>query len=169
MHPSSRSRVLASVAIRSSSIARIALLIRSQSAVVGVMIEHINLCVGNSVRTAALLEAIFGWHIRWHIRWQGPAQSGGWTVHVGNGRDYVALWSAGCDTGQHLSHAKGAPLNHLGILVDDLADVEHRVIASGLTPFGHDDYDPGRRFYFFDPDGIEYAIVSYSQTTAPPD
>jgi len=165
MHPSSRSRVLASVAIRLSSIARIALLIRSQSAVVGVMIEHINLRVGNSVRTAALLEAIFGWH----IRWQDPAQSGGWTVHVGNGRDYVALWSAGCDTGQHLSHAKGAPLNHLGNLVDDLAGVEHRVIASGLTPFGHDDYDPGRRFYFFDPDGIEHAIVSHSQTTAPPD
>jgi len=65
------------------------------------MIEHINLRVGNSVRTAALLEAIFGWH----IRWQDPAQSGGWTVHVGNGRDYVALWSAGCGTGQHLSHA----------------------------------------------------------------
>jgi len=54
-------------------------------------------------------------------------------------------------------------------LVDDLAGVEHRVIASGLTPFGDDDYDPGRRFYFFDPDGIEYEIVSYSQTTAPSD
>ena len=25
------------------------------------------------------------------------------------------------------------------------------------------DYEPGRRFYFFDPDGIEYEVVSYSE------
>ena len=36
-----------------------------------------------------------------------------------------------------------------------------RVVAAGLRPFGHDNYDPGRRFYFLDPDGIEYEIVSY--------
>ena len=57
--------------------------------------------------------------------------------------------------------AKGRPLNHIGVEVDDLAAVETKVIAAGLRPFGHDDYDPGRRFYFLDPDGIEYEIVSY--------
>ena len=33
--------------------------------------------------------------------------------------------------------------------------------AAGLKPFNHGDYDPGRRFYFLDPDGIEYEIISY--------
>ena len=28
-------------------------------------------------------------------------------------------------------------------------------------PFNHGDYDPGRRFYFLDPDGIEYEVISY--------
>ena len=32
----------------------------------------------------------------------------------------------------------------------------------GLTPFNHDDYEPGRRFYLFDRDGIEWEIVSYA-------
>ena len=36
------------------------------------------------------------------------------------------------------------------------------MIAAGLTPFSHGDYAPGRRFYFFDWDGIEFEIVSYA-------
>ncbi len=50
----------------------------------------------------------------------------------------------------------------MGIVVDDLDAVEQRVIAAGLTPTNHDDYEPGRRFYFDDPDGIEFEIVSYA-------
>ena len=30
------------------------------------------------------------------------------------------------------------------------------------APFKHGDYDPGRRFYFFDRDEIEFGIVSYA-------
>ena len=51
--------------------------------------------------------------------------------------------------------------NHVGIEVDDLDATEARVVAAGLKPFRHDNYDPGRRFYFLDPDGIEYEVVSY--------
>ena len=58
--------------------------------------------------------------------------------------------------------AKGQPLNHIGVEVDDLDAVEARVVAAGLRPFSHDDYVPGRRFYFLDPDGIEYEVVSYA-------
>ena len=59
--------------------------------------------------------------------------------------------------------SKGRPLNHIGIEVDDLDAAEARVIAAGLRPFSHADYEPGRRFYFLDPDGIEYArVVSYN-------
>jgi glyoxylase I family protein len=40
------------------------------------------------------------------------------------------------------------------------------VVEAGLTPFSHGDYDPGRRFYFLDPDGIEYEVVSYASGSA---
>lgn len=57
---------------------------------------------------------------------------------------------------------KGVPLQHIGVEVDDLAEAERIVIAAGLEPFNHADYEPGRRFYFYDWDGIEFEVVSYA-------
>ncbi len=120
-------------------------------------IEHVNVTVSDPERAARLMESLFGWH----VRWQGEARSGGHTIHVGSRDHYVALY-----TGRNVVYtaddfAKGRPLNHIGVEVDDLDAVETKVVAAGLKPFGHDDYDPGRRFYFLDPDGIEYEVVSY--------
>ena len=120
-------------------------------------IEHVNVTVSDPERAARLMQTLFGWH----VRWQGPARNGGRTIHVGSDRHYLALY-----TGTGVAYgaddfAKGRPLNHIGVEVDDLVAVEAKVVAAGLRPFGHDDYDPGRRFYFLDPDGIEYEVVSY--------
>ncbi len=123
-----------------------------------VRIEHVNISVSDPARTAKMLSEIFGWH----IRWQGPAAMGGFTIHVGSDTDYVAVYAASPDTAARAGFSKGAPLNHVGLEVDDLDVVESRVIASGLVPFSHGDYEPGRRFYFFDADGIEYEVVSYA-------
>jgi catechol 2,3-dioxygenase-like lactoylglutathione lyase family enzyme len=103
------------------------------------------------------MEELFGWQ----VRWKGAARNGGHTIHVGSKEHYLALY-----TGRDVAYtaddfAKGRPLNHVGIEVDDLDATEARVVAAGLKPFGHDNYDPGRRFYFLDPDGIEYEVVSY--------
>jgi glyoxylase I family protein len=121
-------------------------------------IEHVNLTVSDPDRTAILLSAIFGWN----ERWRGPARDGGRTIHLGSDHAYVALYTG--PDGQHADarYPKGEPLNHVGVQVDDLGAVEARVVAAGLAPFNHADYEPGRRFYFFDPDGIEYEVVSYS-------
>ena len=123
----------------------------------GPRIEHVNVTVSDPDRAARLMAALFGWH----VRWQGPARNGGRTIHVGSDDHYIALY-----TGRGVAYttddfAKGRPLNHIGVEVDDLAAIEAKVVAAGLRPFGHDDYDPGRRFYFLDPDGIEYEVVSY--------
>lgn len=117
-------------------------------------IEHVNLTVSDPERTARLLEALFGWR----ERWRGPSQLGGWTIHVGSESDYVALYTHDAAA----RFPKGRPFNHLGVAVDDLDEVEARVVAAGLEPFNHGDYVPGRRFYFLDPDGIEYEVVSYA-------
>ena len=117
-------------------------------------LEHANITVSDPDRSSALLQDLCGWH----ERWRGPSQGGGNSVHVGNDACYVALYAHG---GIVARHAKGQPLNHLALVVDDLDGAEAVVVAAGLTPFGHDDYEPGRRFYFFDWDGIEFEIVSY--------
>jgi catechol 2,3-dioxygenase-like lactoylglutathione lyase family enzyme len=120
-------------------------------------IEHVNVTVSDADRTARLLQGLFGWHVRWH----GPARDGGRAVHVGSDRHYVALYTAPGRVYSEEDFAKGRPLNHIGVEVDDLDATEARVSAAGLTPFSHGDYEPGRRFYFLDPDGIEYEVVSY--------
>jgi len=120
-------------------------------------IEHVNVTVSDPDRAARLMAALFGWH----VRWQGPARSGGRTIHVGSDDHYIALYSGHGVAYTADDFAKGRPLNHIGVEVDDLAAIEAKVVAAGLKPFGHDDYDPGRRFYFLDPDGIEYEVVSY--------
>lgn len=119
-------------------------------------LEHINITVSDIDRSAALLERLCGWH----IRWRGPSQLGGETIHVGNERDYIAVYTKGAPLTARF--AKGAPLNHVGLVVDDLAAAEAVVKAAGLEPFNHADYAPGKRFYFFDWDGIEFEMVSYA-------
>ena len=124
-------------------------------------IEHVNVTVADPERTASLMQALFDWH----IRWSGPAQNGGHSVHVGSDDHYVALYAP--RNMVHLPEAfmKGRPLNHIGVQVDDLDATEARVIAAGLLPFSHADYEPGRRFYFLDTDGIEYEVVSYAKAS----
>ena len=120
-------------------------------------IEHINVTVSDPERVCRLMTDLFGWH----ERWRGAARDGGYTIHVGSDDHYIALY-----TGRGVAYAaddfaKGRPLNHIGVQVDDLEATEKRVIAAGLKPFAHADYAPGRRFYFLDPDGIEYEVLSY--------
>lgn len=119
-------------------------------------LEHVNIRVSDPDRTAAFLTRLCGWH----ERWRGPSALGGWTIHLGAETDYIALYQG--DTPLPGPFAKGQPLQHIGLLVDNLDAAEQVVIAEGLEPFNHGDYEPGRRFYVFDWDGIEWELVSYS-------
>ena len=122
-------------------------------------IEHVNITVADAEATADRLCRMFGWQ----VRWQGASQHGGRSVHVGNDFDYLAVYTPpkgleATDAGT----SAGATLNHIGIVVEDLDAAEARVRAEGFEPFGHDDYEPGRRFYFGDENGIEFEVVSYA-------
>jgi len=122
-------------------------------------IEHVNLTVSDPERSTRLFRDLFGWE----VRWQGPARDGGRSIHVGDDATYLAIYAEpGRGKAADRAWPKGAPLNHVGILVEDLDETERRVIAAGLEPFNHGDYEPGRRFYFLDWDGIEFEIVSYA-------
>ena len=117
-------------------------------------LEHVNVTVADPEAAARLMQDLFGWE----VRWRGPALNGGRTVHVGSADHYLALYAP---PGGGPSFPKGQPLNHIGVEVDELEATEARVVAAGLEPFAHGDYEPGRRFYFLDANGIEYEVVSY--------
>ena len=78
-------------------------------------LEHVNVTVSNPAATAKRLCDWFGWQ----VRWSGPAKNGGTTYHVGNDYDYVALYALATPT-----ETPRGRLNHIGVLVEDLADAE---------------------------------------------
>jgi catechol 2,3-dioxygenase-like lactoylglutathione lyase family enzyme len=121
-------------------------------------LEHVNMTVADPKATAAMLCDLFGWH----VRWQGEAIDKGFTVHVGSDDSYVAAYSPGAPTasGERSYSVKGG-LNHIGVVVDDLAATEAKVRAKGYQPGETHDYEPGRRFYFREENGIEIEVVSY--------
>lgn len=123
------------------------------------LLEHVNLTVSNAERTAKHLCALFDWKVRWH----GPTIHDGYSYHVGTDDFYLALYEpAKTEGAQPGSFAMVGRLNHVGVVVDDLKETEQRVIAAGFKPQSHQNYEPGRRFYFFDDDRIEYEVVSYA-------
>jgi len=119
-------------------------------------IEHVNITVSNPDRTADYLMRIFNWH----VRWRGHAAKGGNTIHVGNEQFYLAVYALELGKTEPAGYRKGTPLNHIGIVVDDLDEVERRVIAEGYEPFSHDDYEPGKRFYFLERGGHEVEVIT---------
>lgn len=124
-------------------------------------LEHVNFTVPDPLKTAKWLCDLFDWQ----IRWQGDSIYNGTSVHVGSKDSYFALYSGvpgkKIDTSTDTYSLMGG-MNHIGIVVDDLDAIETKVKALGFTPNSHADYEPGRRFYFDDDDGVEYEIVSYA-------
>lgn len=121
------------------------------------ILEHANVTVSDPRVSAEMLCRIFGWH----IRWSGPSTMGGETVHVGSDASYLALYTPPAAPDPPADRDRLAGLQHLGVLVDDLDAVEARVRAEGIEPHTFMDYEPGRRFYFDDHDGIEFEVVAY--------
>lgn len=121
-------------------------------------LEHLNVTVSDPKETASILQDLFDWK----VRWEGTAKDNGYTVHIGEDDTYLALYSPNkaLKEGDN-SYTTVSGLNHIGVVVDDLKATENRVINSGFKPHNHADYEPGERFYFDGPDGIEFEVVSY--------
>lgn len=121
-------------------------------------LEHVNITVADPDHTAALLCDLFDWQ----VRWAGVAMQTGRAVHVGSSDSYVALFSHGdAVPGQAVSyHTRGA-LNHIAVVVADLDLTEARIKKAGYVTENHADYEPGRRFYFTEENGLEIEVVAY--------
>ena len=122
-------------------------------------LEHVNITVTDPKATAAWIGRVFGWK----IRWEGPGMQTGYTVHIGDVDTYVALFSfQKQQEPKEDSYVTKGGLNHWAVVVDDLDAIEEMVKAEGFPTGNHSDYEPGRRFYFHDSDGIEIEVVQYT-------
>lgn len=122
-------------------------------------LEHANITVSNPDATAATLCEIFDWK----IRWSGDAMDNGYTVHVGAEHSYLALYTNPKTREPTANNSETIKnLNHLGVVVDDLARIEARVSAAGYTPHNHRSYNPGSSFYFHTLDDLEIEVISYA-------
>lgn len=121
-------------------------------------LEHVNITVTDPQATAELYCRLFDWE----IRWSGPAIHGGQAVHVGEKNSYLAVYSLENQSEAGDTYRTIGGLNHLGVVVPDLDRTEDRIKAAGFETYNHADYEPGRRFYFRDGDGIEIEVASYA-------
>lgn len=123
-----------------------------------VYLEHINVTVSNAEKTADLYCKLFGWK----IRWKGASVFGGTTFHVGGEESYIAIYeNSNSEGSEENTYLRYNGLNHIGIVVDDLDKIEKTIIDFGYETKSHGDYEPGRRFYFEDGNGIELEVISY--------
>lgn len=121
-------------------------------------LEHVNITVSDPDRTAKMLQELFGWR----ERWRGAAKDGGASIHVGVNTSYLAIYGRdGVDRRSGDPGGVVGGLNHVGVVVDDLDEAEKLVKRAGFKPHSHASYEPGRRFYFDDADGIEFEVVEY--------
>lgn len=121
-------------------------------------LEHANYTVTDTAATARWMVDIFGWH----IRWQGDSIHEGHSIHVGSDDTYIALYTPPTKLAAKPDNYRSlAGLNHIAVVVDNLDATERAVRDHGFEPHSHQDYEPGRRFYFLDHDGIEYEVVQY--------
>ena len=120
-------------------------------------LEHTNLTVKDPDLLAALFVRLFDWK----IRWSGDALDNGRTIHVGNEDSYLALYTHdNVIDNRSRNHLAINNINHLGIVVSNLDEVESKVKEEGYEPINHADYDPGRRFYFLI-DKLEIEVIAY--------
>ena len=123
-------------------------------------LEHVNLTVSDLDRSIAFYARLFGGHVRWRRDATDDVPA---AAHVGSDRQYVALFQARAGSPRPTVDYAAVGLNHFGVVVDDLDAARARLESLGVSAHSEADYDPGRRLYFYDPDGIEVELVEYER------
>ena len=119
-------------------------------------IEHANITVNNVETSVDFYLRLMGGR----VRWEGTNSNGYRAAHIGDDRTYLSLFEAAEESRAPANYTVTG-FNHLGFEVDDLATYRETLLAMGVEIKGEEDYEPGRRLYFYDPDGIEIELVEY--------
>jgi catechol 2,3-dioxygenase-like lactoylglutathione lyase family enzyme len=125
-------------------------------------LEHANITVQSIEEAKKFLGLAFP---GFQVRGQGLLADGqgSWT-HFGNDDTYIALQQ----NGNHSPHSgttyTNDGINHMGFVVDDMAELVERMGSGGYEPTDAsslDDHPYRRRAYFMDNNGFEWEFVEY--------
>jgi len=119
-------------------------------------LEHVNMSVADLDQTIAFYEKLLGLK----VRWRGTTPRGEPAAHIGDDRHYLALFEIGERERTEADYGQ-LGLNHFGFVVDDLDASKQRLADLHVEPTMEADYEPGRRLYFLDPNGVEVELVQY--------
>ena len=119
-------------------------------------LEHVNMSVSDLDQTIDFYQRVLGLG----VRWRGTTTSGDPAAHIGDDHCYLALFEV-VDRNAEPPDYDRLGLNHFGFVVEDLDAVRRQLAAMNIQPHLEADYEPGRRLYFFDPDGVEVELVEY--------
>ena len=122
-------------------------------------LEHVNMTVRDLQESVDFYCRLLGGA----VSWKGTAQNMKGTVpaaHVKLDRGYISMFER--EEGERAPYDYGPPgLNHIGFVVDDLAETRTRLAELDVEIAKEADYEPGIRLYVFDPNGIEVELVGY--------
>ena len=120
-------------------------------------LEHANITVENVDRSTEFYGRLFNFKVRWEGEASGttgPVRA----VHLGTENTYLSLFEADKPNAGKADY--GVPgVNHIGFEVEALDPYRARLEELGTEIHFEPEYDPGRRIYFFDPDGVEIELV----------
>jgi catechol 2,3-dioxygenase-like lactoylglutathione lyase family enzyme len=121
-------------------------------------LEHVNMSVANLDRSIDYYRELLGLE----VRWRGTTSDGLPAAHIGDERHYLALFEVG-DVERKPADYGRLGLNHFGFVVDDLDACRAKLDDLGAPVEAPPAYNPGRRLYFDDPNGVEVELVEYAK------
>jgi catechol 2,3-dioxygenase-like lactoylglutathione lyase family enzyme len=122
-------------------------------------LEHANITVVNIEKSLSFYHELFGFNTRWEgtaTGEQGPIRA----VHIGDEHTYLSLFEAE-KSGRSPADYSVPGVNHIGFEVQELDNYRQRLEQLGVEIHLEQDYEPGKRIYFYDPDGVEIELVEY--------
>jgi len=125
----------------------------------GPRLEHVNVTATDVDATVRFFQLAMP---QLTIRGEGTGEVCKRWVHLGTSTSYIAIEDRGVrEAGPHIAY-RHPGVNHLGFIVADSDAVAERLRAAGYREGKHSlDHPFRRRYYFYDPDGIEVEFIEY--------
>lgn len=123
-------------------------------------LEHVNITVKQYKKCVSFYKQIFDFDTRWEGEIQGvngPLNA----CHLGTKNFYIAIFEAEQE-GEVKHNYRKPGFNHLAFQVDNLEYYKTLLKKYDVDIDQEQSYDPGRRLYFYDPEGIEIELVQYT-------
>ncbi len=120
-------------------------------------LDHVNISVKDLEGAIGFYQDLFGWQ----VRWRGSSTNGKPAAHIGDSEQYIGLIQVEDHDELHADYSRPG-LNHFGVVVNSLEEARQKLARHGIEPHNEPHYEPGRRFYFLDNDGVEVELIEHA-------